>query len=86
MSLFMFFFFFFLANLYDEIDSKELIMAKTHTFGKPDWFDIVESEYEACRENVSILDYSSFTKLDIQVSKLKYFIFLYVIVLLNEYC
>jgi len=75
--------FFFLENLYDETNSKELITAKTHTFGKPDWFDIVESEYESCRENVSILDYSSFTKLDIRVSKLKYFIFLYVIVLLN---
>lgn len=46
-------------------------MAKTNTFGKPDWFDLVESEYEACRENVSLLDYSSFTKLDIQVSKPK---------------
>jgi len=44
-------------------------MAKTNTFGKPDWFDIVEAEYEACRENVSLLDYSSFTKLDIQVNK-----------------
>lgn len=43
-------------------------MAKTNTFGKPDWFNIVEAEYEACRENVSLLDYSSFTKLDIQVS------------------
>lgn len=50
-------------------DSKKLNMAKTKTFGKPDWFDIVEAEYEACRENVSLLDYSSFTKLDIQVSK-----------------
>lgn len=50
-------------------------MAKTNTFGKPDWFDIVEAEYEACRENVSLLDYSSFTKLDIQVSKYIFFYF-----------
>jgi len=52
-----------------EADPKKLNMAKTHTFGKPDWFNIVEAEYEACRENVSLLDYSSFTKLDIRVSK-----------------
>lgn len=43
-------------------------MAVTKTFGKPDWFELVEAEYEACRENVCLLDYSSFTKLDIQVS------------------
>lgn len=60
---------YFLAYEYDNSSSKKLVMAKTHTFGKPDWFEIVESEYEACRENVSLLDYSSFTKLDIQVSK-----------------
>lgn len=60
----------FLANLCDKNNSKRLITAKTNTFGKPDWFDFVESEYEACRENVSILDYSSFTKLDIRVSNL----------------
>lgn len=62
-----------LAHLYDDNYSKNLVMAKTNTFGKPDWFNIVESEYEACRENVSLLDYSSFTKLDIQVSLLNVF-------------
>lgn len=59
-----------IANLYNYSDSKKCNMAKTNTFGKPDWFNNVEIEYEACRENVSLLDYSSFTKLDIQVSKL----------------
>lgn len=59
-----------IANVNSYNDSKKCNMAKTNTFGKPDWFNIVEAEYEACRENVSLLDYSSFTKLDIQVSKL----------------
>lgn len=57
----------FLAYLNDNINPKKLITATTNTFGKPHWFDIVETEYEACRENVSLLDYSSFTKLDIRV-------------------
>lgn len=61
-----------------DTSSNKFVMAKTNTFGKPDWFDIVEAEYEACRENVSLLDYSSFTKLDIQVSKLNY---LYLVIL-----
>lgn len=58
----------FLVHLHSYTSTKKFITAKTNTFGKPDWFDIVEAEYEACRENVSLLDYSSFTKLDIQVS------------------
>lgn len=37
----------------------------TNTFGKPHWFDIVGSEYDACREKIGLTDYSSFTKLDI---------------------
>lgn len=53
-------------HLHTYTNTRKFTMAKTNTFGKPDWFDIVEAEYEACRENVSLLDYSSFTKLDIQ--------------------
>jgi glycine cleavage system aminomethyltransferase T len=67
--------FFFLEHLHGYTNTRKFTMAKTNTFGKPDWFDIVEAEYEACRENVSLLDYSSFTKLDIQVSKYIYFYF-----------
>lgn len=44
-------------------------MAYTNTFGKPDWFDFVAKEYEACREGVGISDYSSFTKIDLWVNK-----------------
>ncbi|XP_059488036.1 pyruvate dehydrogenase phosphatase regulatory subunit, mitochondrial [Neocloeon triangulifer] len=40
-------------------------IANTNTFGKPPWFDIVESEYTACRETVGLSDYSSFTKMDL---------------------
>lgn len=69
---FVLYIFILLAHLNGNVDSKKFVMAKTNTFGKPDWFDIVESEYEACRENVSLLDYSSFTKLDIQVSKFRF--------------
>jgi len=68
-------FFFFLDHLHTYTNTRKFTMAKTNTFGKPDWFDIVEAEYEACRENVSLLDYSSFTKLDIQVSKYIFFYF-----------
>ncbi|CAL1294307.1 unnamed protein product [Larinioides sclopetarius] len=35
------------------------------TFYKPDWFDYLESEYMACRRKVALLDYSSFTKLEV---------------------
>lgn len=66
---------YYLAHLNGCADSKKLNTATTQTFGKPHWFDIVEAEYEACRENVSLLDYSSFTKLDIQVSKQNIFFF-----------
>lgn len=41
-------------------------IAYTQTFGKPHWFDHVQREYWACREQVGIADYSSFTKIDIQ--------------------
>ncbi|XP_039286636.1 pyruvate dehydrogenase phosphatase regulatory subunit, mitochondrial isoform X2 [Nilaparvata lugens] len=40
-------------------------IAHTNTFGKPDWFDFVDKEYAACREKVALLDYSSFTKIDL---------------------
>uniref|UniRef100_A0A0N4VIN9 DAO domain-containing protein n=1 Tax=Enterobius vermicularis TaxID=51028 RepID=A0A0N4VIN9_ENTVE len=33
--------------------------------GKPEWFDRVEKEYEACRERVGLIDMSSFSKFDI---------------------
>lgn len=36
-----------------------------NTFGKPHWFDIVSTEYDACREKIGLADYSSFTKLDL---------------------
>lgn len=35
------------------------------TFYKPPWFDYLESEYMACRRKVALLDYSSFTKLEV---------------------
>uniref|UniRef100_A0A6B0VGT1 Putative dimethylglycine dehydrogenase n=2 Tax=Ixodes ricinus TaxID=34613 RepID=A0A6B0VGT1_IXORI len=38
---------------------------KVEVYGKPPWFDAVKSEYEACRERVALLDYSSFTKLEV---------------------
>ncbi|XP_054274258.1 pyruvate dehydrogenase phosphatase regulatory subunit, mitochondrial isoform X2 [Macrosteles quadrilineatus] len=40
-------------------------IAETNTFAKPDWFDFVAREYEACRETVGLCDYSSFTKIDL---------------------
>lgn len=43
-------------------------IAHTSTFGKPPWFDMVASEYEACRESIGLCDYSSFAKLDIWVT------------------
>lgn len=38
---------------------------ETPSFGKPHWFDAVRKEYTACRESVALLDYSSFTKINI---------------------
>ena len=51
---------------------KPFRIAETKSFGKPDWFDIVNDEYSACRESVGLCDYSSFTKIDLWVSKLKF--------------
>lgn len=41
-------------------------IAYTDTFGKPPWFENMKQEYLACREGVGLLDYSSFTKLDLK--------------------
>jgi pyruvate dehydrogenase phosphatase regulatory subunit len=48
--------------------SPKFRIADTGTFHKPHWFDIVASEYEACREKIGMCDYSSFTKIDLWVS------------------
>ncbi|XP_021921510.1 pyruvate dehydrogenase phosphatase regulatory subunit, mitochondrial isoform X2 [Zootermopsis nevadensis] len=39
-------------------------IAYTNTYGKPPWFEFVRNEYSACREQVGLSDYSSFTKID----------------------
>ncbi|XP_013105604.2 pyruvate dehydrogenase phosphatase regulatory subunit, mitochondrial [Stomoxys calcitrans] len=49
----------------DEFGMPSFRIAETNTFGKPPWFDIVASEYNACRERVGLADYSSFTKYDL---------------------
>lgn len=46
-------------------------IAYTNTFGKPPWFDAVAQEYGACREAIGLSDYSSFTKIDLWVIRLK---------------
>ncbi|XP_046665146.1 pyruvate dehydrogenase phosphatase regulatory subunit, mitochondrial isoform X1 [Homalodisca vitripennis] len=46
-------------------DGRPYRIAETFTFAKPDWFDFVAREYEACRETVGLCDYSSFTKIDL---------------------
>ncbi|KAK6644016.1 hypothetical protein RUM43_000281 [Polyplax serrata] len=45
--------------------SRPYKIAETNTFGKPAWFDLVASEYSACREAIGFSDYSSFTKLEL---------------------
>ena len=40
-------------------------------FGKPEWFDKVKSEYWVCREGVSLIDMSTFSKFELQVKKKK---------------
>lgn len=44
---------------------KDARVSHTKTFFKPPYFDLVQSEYEATRERVALIDYSSFTKLEI---------------------
>lgn len=53
------------SESYEDEESAPFIRAKTSTWTKPEWFDICGKEYRACREGVAILDYSSFTKVDI---------------------
>ncbi|PIK33273.1 putative pyruvate dehydrogenase phosphatase regulatory subunit, mitochondrial [Apostichopus japonicus] len=40
--------------------------AQTGTYGKPGWFDMVLSEYWACRETVCAMDMSFFTKFELK--------------------
>lgn len=42
-----------------------LMSGQDSLVGKPDWFERVASEYEACRERVGLMDMSSFSKYDI---------------------
>lgn len=42
-------------------------IAKSPTFYKPVWFDLANEEYTACREGVGLIDYSSYTKIDLWV-------------------
>lgn len=35
--------------------------------GRPAWFSLVKSEYEACRERVGIMDMSNFSKFELVV-------------------
>ncbi|CAB3408322.1 unnamed protein product [Caenorhabditis bovis] len=42
-----------------------LLQGQDALIGKPEWFDRVSSEYEACRERVGLIDMSSFSKYDI---------------------
>ena len=44
---------------------RNIELAATDTFHKPQWFDAVREEFKATRENVTMCDYSSFAKLDI---------------------
>jgi len=36
------------------------------TFGMPHWFDMVKEEYRNCRQGVSLIDMSSFTKVELK--------------------
>lgn len=38
----------------------------TGTYGKPRWFEMVRSEYWACREGVSIIDMSTYSKFELR--------------------
>ncbi|CAG2106936.1 unnamed protein product [Medioppia subpectinata] len=39
---------------------------ETQSFGRPHWLDAVHQEYQACRERVALLDYCSFSKLELR--------------------
>lgn len=49
-----------------KVDWNKPRIANTNTFKKPSWFQYVKDEYQACRETVGLLDYSSFTKLELK--------------------
>lgn len=53
------------GNQIDSQGNTVFRIAHTNTFGKPEWFGLVESEYRACRERIGLADYSSFTKIDL---------------------
>jgi glycine cleavage system aminomethyltransferase T len=50
-----------------QYDLPQYRIAYTNTYGKPPWYDFVRDEYAACREQVGLSDYSSFTKIDLWV-------------------
>lgn len=39
------------------------------SFYKPQFFDFMKEEFQACREGVGIIDMSSFSKIEVQVRK-----------------
>lgn len=39
------------------------------SFYKPQFFDFMKEEFQACREGVGIIDMSSFSKIEVQVSE-----------------
>ena len=45
----------------------ESINKRDTMYGKPKYFDIVKTEYTSCRENVCLVDMSSFAKVEIRV-------------------
>lgn len=53
------------------ITEEDFSLAMSNKFGKPTYFDIVKNEYWACRENVCLVDMSSFAKVEIRVSTCK---------------
>ena len=40
-----------------------------NTFGRPNWFNNVKEEHNACRNNVALFDMSAFAKFEIEVSE-----------------
>lgn len=50
-----------------DIEPEHGAIAKASSFYKPLWFDAVCDEYTACRETVGLIDYSSYTKIDLWV-------------------
>ncbi|XP_035788593.1 pyruvate dehydrogenase phosphatase regulatory subunit, mitochondrial-like [Anopheles albimanus] len=52
-------------NSLDDKGRPRFRIATTNGFGKPHWFEHVQSEYENCREKIGMSDYSTFTKIDL---------------------